>query len=121
MAIKTVHLSDIAIPPGEFLAEELESRGLNRQALATELGLPVAAINEILCGERAITPQIAAALDDFLGLAALFWLNSEARYRLTLANNLEVHGHPNPFDKPESDWPELAPGPELEEPAALPE
>ena len=40
-------------------------------------------------------------------------------YRLTLANNFEVYGHANPFDGPESEWPELEP--ELEEQAALPE
>ena len=122
MAIKIVHLSNLAIPPGEFLDEELEARGISREALAAELGLPVQAINEIVCGERPITPQTAAALDDLLGLAALFWLNSEARYRLTLANNFEVYGHANPFDGPESEWPEFEPGTELEEEAAaLPE
>ena len=119
MAIKTVCLSNLAIPPGEFLEEEIEARGLSREALASGLGLTVQAIDEIICGERAITPKTAVGLDEFLGLAALFWLNSEARYRLTLANNLEVYGHANPFDGPESEWPAV--DPELEEQALLPE
>ena len=119
MAIKTVRLSNLAIPPGEFLDEELEARGLTREELSAGLGLPVETVNEIICGERAITPQTADGLNDFLGLDTLFWLNMEASYRLTLANNFEVYGHANPFDGPESEWPELEP--ELEEQAALPE
>ena len=107
MAIKTVHLSNLAIPPGEFLEEEIEARGLSRDSLAAGLGLTVQDIDEIICGERAITPKTAEGLDEFLGLAALFWLNSEARYRLTLANNLEIYGHANPFDGPESEWPQF--------------
>ena len=107
MAIKTIRLSNLAIPPGEFLEEEIEARGLSREALAAGLGLSVEIVNEIICGQRAITPKIAAALDDFLGLSALFWLNSEARYHLTLANNLETYGHANPFDGPESQWPDI--------------
>lgn len=104
MATKTVYLSNLAIPPGEFLAEELEARGISREDLAVELDVPPKTIDEIICGDRAITPQTAAALADCLGLAALFWLNSEARYRLTLANNLEIYGKANPFDEPQSNW-----------------
>ena len=126
MAIKTIQLSNLAIPPGEFLNEELEARGISREALAIALEMPLDAVSELICGDRPITPKTAAALDNFLGLSALFWLRSEARYRLTLANNFEVYGHPNPFDGPESEWPEFEPDllpeePEPEIPAALPE
>ena len=102
--------------------EELEARGISREALGVALEMPLDAINELICGERPVTPKTAAALDNFLGLSTLFWLRSEARYRLTLANNLEVHGHANPFDGPESEWPELQPDePQPEIQAALPE
>ena len=126
MAIKTIQLSNLAIPPGEFLDEELEARGITREGLSIALGMLPDAVSELICGDRPITPETATALDSFLGLSALFWLRSEARYRMTLANNLEVYGHANPFDGPESERPELPPElqPEEAEPeiqAALPE
>ena len=119
MTVKTVHLSNLAIPPGEFLEEELEARELCPEEFAASLNVPVEMLREIFCGERPFTPKIAAALEAQLGMSALFWLNSEASYRLTLANNLEVYGHPNPFDGPESEWPEIEP--DLEEQVVLPE
>ena len=119
MAIKTLHLSNLAIPPGEFLEEELEAREIRPEDFATSLNMPVKELKEIFCGERPITPKVATALEACLGMNALFWLNSEARYRLTLANNLEVYGHANPFDGPESEWPDVDAG--VEEQVLLPE
>ena len=105
MTVKTVHLSNLAIPPGEFLEEELEAREISPEDFAVSLDVPLQMLREIFCGERPITPKIATALEASLGMSALFWLNSEASYRLTLANNLEIYGHANPFDGPESEWP----------------
>ena len=119
MSAKTVHISNLAIPPGEHLQEEMEYRGISLETLAEGLGITTLALTEIFCGERPITPKTAAAVESFLGIPTSLWLNMEASYRLTLANNFEVYGHANPFDGPESEWPELAP--ELEEQAALPE
>ena len=126
MTVKTVHLSNLAIPPGEHLQEETEYRGIGREELAAALGMTVPAVAEVFCGDRPITPKTAANLESFLNISAQFWLNMEASYRLTLANNLEVYGHANPFDGPESEWPELPPELQPEElkpeiQAALPE
>ena len=119
MTVKKVHLSNLAIPPGEFLEEELEVREISPEDFAASLNVPVDMLREIFCGERPITPKVATALEVYLGMSALFWLNSEASYRLTLANNLEIYGHANPFDGPESEWPAVEP--ELGEQAVLPE
>ena len=119
MSVKTVQLSNLAIPPGEHLQEEVEYRGISLESLAEGLGLSIQAVEEIFCGERPMTPRTASAVESFLGIPASLWLNMEARYRLTLANNLEVYGYANPFDGPESGWPEVEP--ELEEQAVLPE
>ena len=46
---------DIAIPPGETLAEELEARGLSQSELARRMGRPVQTVNEIVRGRKTIT------------------------------------------------------------------
>ncbi len=78
-------LSDMPIPPGEVLAEELEARGMTQKELAARLGRPAQAINEIIKAKKAITPETAIGLEQVLGIDAQFWTNLEADYRLTLA------------------------------------
>lgn len=106
MTIKTVHLSNLAIPPGELLQEEIYAREISADELADALEMTALALAEIFCGERPITPKTALALAEFLEIPASIWLNMEASYRLTLANNFETYGHANPFDCPEREWPE---------------
>lgn len=84
--------SNLAIPPGEGLLEEIEFRGVSLQRLAAALGLSEVAVNEIISGDRAITSDIAVGLETALGISAQFWLNGEARYRVTLAYNWERTG-----------------------------
>ena len=81
--------SDLPIPPGEILAEELAARGMTRKELAAQLGRPAQAVDEIIRAEKAITPDTARGLEKVLGIAADFWLNLESTYRLTLARNRE--------------------------------
>lgn len=76
---------DIAIPPGEFLAEVLEDLGMTQTELAHRLGRPVQAINEIIKGTKAITAETALQLEQVLDTPAHIWLNLERDYRLTLA------------------------------------
>lgn len=78
-------LADVAIPPGELLLEELETRALSQRRLAALMGRPVQAINEIVKGKKAITPQTALQLEAALGIEAGLWLGLETRYRLILA------------------------------------
>ena len=77
--------SDIAIPPGETLAEDLDFRGMSAQELADMIGQPVAIIEEIVRGERPITEDLAQRLSDALGVPAQFWLNLESHYQQTLS------------------------------------
>ena len=70
-------------PPGEFLQEELESRGWSQTELAEIMGRPVRLINEIIAGKRAITPETAVQLGDSLGTGAEVWLNLESQYQLS--------------------------------------
>ena len=77
--------SDLAIPPGEVLAEELEARGMTQRELAARLGRPPQVINEIVRGKKAITPDTAIGLCKVLGIEASFWINLETDYQMTLA------------------------------------
>lgn len=73
------------IKPGRILARELDARGWTQKDLASIMGRPVQAINEIIKGSKQITPETALALADAFGTTAEFWLNLEANYRLNLA------------------------------------
>ncbi len=81
--------SDLPIPPGEVLAEELEVRGMTQRELAARLNRPAQVINEIIRGKKAITPDTAIALGKVLGGDPQFWTNLEADYQLTLARQRE--------------------------------
>jgi HTH-type transcriptional regulator/antitoxin HigA len=49
-------------PPGEFIRAELEARGWAQADLARIVNRPVQAINEMIQGKKAITPETAVAL-----------------------------------------------------------
>lgn len=79
--------SDLPIPPGEMLAEEIAARGITQQELAARLGIPAQAINEIIKGKRGITPDTAIGLGRALGISPQYWNTLETDYRMTLARN----------------------------------
>lgn len=79
-----------AIPPGETLLEEIEARGWTQADFAEITGRPVQAINEIVTGKKAITPQTAITFGKALGTSAEYWLNLESLYRLTLAQHSQT-------------------------------
>ncbi len=76
--------SDLAIPPGEVLEEELEVRGMTQEELAAKMGCSPQMIAEVIRAERAITSEIASALGKALGGDPQFWTNFEEHYRMTL-------------------------------------
>jgi HTH-type transcriptional regulator / antitoxin HigA len=77
----TIH-SDLAIPPGEFLAEILENRRISQAELARRMGRPVQVINEIVKGKKAITPEIAIQIEQVVGVPAHIWTGLEAECKL---------------------------------------
>lgn len=76
---------DVAIPPGDFLAEEIAARGLTQAQLALRMGRPTQAVNEIIQGKKEITPETALQLERVLGTPAHVWTGLAADYRLTQA------------------------------------
>ena len=86
MVTKTESYPDVAIAPGEYLAEEIEARGITQKELAGRMGRPVNAINEIVKGKKAITAETALQLESVMPeIPARFWLNLEIDYQLTKA------------------------------------
>ena len=80
-----LYRSDLAIHPGEVLAEELEARGMTQRALAEAIGRPEQVISEIIHGKKGITAETALQLSDVFGVSAEFWMNLQTSYGLTVA------------------------------------
>lgn len=76
---------DVAIPPGEILADTLEAKRISQAELAKRTGRPVQALNEIVKGKKEITPETAMELERVLGTPAYIWLNLERDYRYNKA------------------------------------
>ncbi len=86
MVIETDKHPDVAIPPGEYLAEEIEARGISQRELAKRMQRPVNAINEIINGKKSVTAETALQLEAVMPeIPARFWLNLETDYQLTKA------------------------------------
>ena len=84
MVTKTDAYPDVAIHPGEYLAEEIEARGISQKKLAKRMGRPINTINEIINGKKAITAETAVQLEGVMPeIPARFWLNLETDYQLT--------------------------------------
>ena len=59
---------------------------MTQKELATRMGRPLNAINEIIKGKKAITAETALQLEAVMPeIPARFWLNLEADYQLTKA------------------------------------
>lgn len=74
-------------PPGEFIRDELEERSWTQADLAEILGRPVNAVNEIITGKKAITPETAKGLASAFGTTPEVWLNLESTYQLWKAKS----------------------------------
>ena len=86
MATRTDAYPDVAVAPGEYLAEEIGERGIFQKELARRMGRPVNAINEIINGKKAITAETVLQLEAVMAeIPARFWLNLETDYQLTKA------------------------------------
>jgi HTH-type transcriptional regulator / antitoxin HigA len=86
MVTKTDAYPDVAIPPGEYLLEEIEARKFSQKELARRMGRPLNVINEIINGKKSITAGTALQLEEVMPeIPARFWLNLETDYQLTKA------------------------------------
>ena len=68
-------------PPGEFIKDELDARGVSETDFAKAMGLDLVTVRQILCGSAEVTPELASQLETALHVDAEYWLNLEAAYR----------------------------------------
>jgi len=106
---------DLAVPPGELLAEELEARGMTQKELADRTGRPEQKISEIINGKKSITHDTALELEKVLGISAEFWVSLESSYQLTKARLREK----SELEKQE-DWLDFFPVRELQTRGCIP-
>ena len=66
MVTKADAYPDVAIHPGEYLAEEIGARDISQKELAKRMGRPLNAINEIINGKKAITAETALQLEEVM-------------------------------------------------------
>lgn len=78
-------------PPGEFIREELATRGWDQSDLAEILGSYPRMVSEIVTGKRAITPETAKKLAAAFGTTPELWMNLEGSYRLWHGEKNRVH------------------------------
>jgi addiction module HigA family antidote len=72
--------------PGEVLLEEfLKPLGLTQAALASHLGMPLEWVNEIVRGERGITPKTAWLLAQAFDTTPELWTTLQANYDLAMS------------------------------------
>jgi HTH-type transcriptional regulator/antitoxin HigA len=89
MTIETNLISNLPIPPGEYLEEVLEELGMNKSELATRMGRPLAKLSAIFNGSKAVTPDTALQLERATGVAAHIWTGLETDFRLAQARQRE--------------------------------
>lgn len=71
--------------PGEVIKDELEHRGISQRRLATEIGVPVSQLNEILNAKRPLNAEIALLIEQALGIDAEPLLSLQMKYNLLSA------------------------------------
>lgn len=72
--------STVATPPGATIQEQLTSKGLTQNELATRIGLSQDQLDRLIKGELQLTNELALKLENALGVPAQFWINLEAVY-----------------------------------------
>lgn len=75
----------LAVPPGETIREQLDSRGMSQKEFSLRMGMTEKHISRLINGKVELTPDVALRLESVLGVPARFWNNLEAIYREKLA------------------------------------
>src|SRR5688572_5334941 len=77
------------IHPGRVVLEEfLAPRGISAFRLARDIDVPTRRVYEIVQGQRSINADIAHRLAHYFGMSERYWLDLQARYNLSAANDV---------------------------------
>ena len=80
------------IHPGEIMLEEfLKPMGISQYRLAKDISVPPRRINEVVHGNRSISPDTALRLSRYFGLSESFWMNLQSRYVLEVEKDRLLH------------------------------
>ena len=81
--VKSAERKDIidrAFHPGDTLDERLEELGMSYKEFAARTGKPEKTIIDIVEGRSSITPDMAVAFENVLGISVETWLNLQGYY-----------------------------------------
>lgn len=76
---------ELLSPPGDTIKETMEALGIDFPLFLIKMQMNYGDCAGLLDGHIAITPDIAAKLQQVLNIDAQFWLNREANYRAKLS------------------------------------
>jgi len=72
---------DYVTEPGETLQETIDGLGISQRELAARTGFSTKHINQLISGEKRISPEAALRLEKVTGVPARFWNNLESNYQ----------------------------------------
>lgn len=79
----------VATHPGELIRDELKDRGMTQKQLAAEMDVKPSVLSETINGKRAVSVNMALALEKALGIPADIWMNLQSLYDLDMASIAE--------------------------------
>ena len=82
-----------ATHPGEVLKDEVEYRGISQKALASDIGVPYKALNDILNERRSVSTETAMLFEAALGISAQTLLALQNDYDIAEAKKNKSFQH----------------------------
>ena len=76
--------SNVAIPPGETIKEQLKDRNMSQKEFAARMNMSENHIDKLINGDIQLTPDISVKLELIFGVPAKFWNSLEEIYRKKL-------------------------------------
>lgn len=76
-----------ATHPGEVLKDEIEYRKISQRQLASEIGMPYKALNDLLNGRRSLSTTTAMLMEAALGIPADSLMRLQMKYNMAIAKN----------------------------------